>query len=111
SQRRKINRNNIKTIEQIRPEQSFLNRPLQIAISRGNNPNINGNRCNSAHAFELPFLQEPQELRLKFGRYVADLVEKDRATVGQLNLASLTSVRAGKRPLFMAKQFALQEIF
>ena len=104
-----MNRHYVKTIVKIFTEPSFLNGVLQIAIGGGYNPNIHGNRRNSAHALELPLLKKPQQLGLQFLRDIADLVEKNRAAMGQFYLTGLTPVRAGKRPLFMAEQFALQE--
>ena len=106
-----MNRHNVKTIVEIFTELSFLDETLQIAVSGRYNPNINGHRHDSAHPLELPLLEKAQELRLKFRRHVADLVEKDRAAMSQFDLARLTPVRAGKRALFMAEQFALQEFF
>ena len=42
-------------------------------------------------------------------RDLADLVEKDRAAVGQLEPADAASDGAGERPLFVAEQLALDE--
>src|SRR5262245_46514475 len=106
-----MNHHYVKTIVEILTEPSFFNKTLQIPVSGSDNPNIYGNRCNSAHSFELPFLQKPQHLGLKFGRYIADLVEKDRTAMGQFDLARLTPMRTGKCSLFMAEQLALQEFF
>ena len=48
-------------------------------------------------------LKDPQELGLGIGGELADLVEKDRPTVGQLEPASATSDRPGERSLLVAK--------
>src|SRR5262249_25152859 len=97
-----MNSHDVKAVVEIRTEVSFLNGTLQIAVGGGYNPNINGNRCDSAHALELPFLEEPQELGLQFLRDIADLIEKDCAPLGQFYLARLAPVGASKRALFMA---------
>ena len=41
----------------------------------------------AAHALELPLLQHAQQLHLHVRRQVADLVEEDRAAVGELETA------------------------
>src|SRR5206468_12964300 len=46
-------------------------------------------RLLAAHALEPPLLQEAQEHQLRGRRQVADLVEEDRAGVGQLETALL----------------------
>ena len=51
--------------------------------------------CDAAEPLELPLLQDAQELHLRRGREVADLVEEERAAVGQLEAPLL--LRAGVR--------------
>ena len=43
----------------------------------------------AADPLELPFLQESQKLRLDLRRDLADLVEKQRAPLGQFDFAFL----------------------
>ena len=102
-----MNRHDVKAIVEIFTEPPFLDGTLQIAVRGGYNPDINGNRRNSAHPLELALLEKPQELGLQFLGNIADFVEKDRAAMGQFDLARLAPVRAGKRPLFMAEQRVL----
>src|SRR5262245_20188770 len=106
-----MHRHYVKAIVEILTEPFFLNKTLQIPVSGGYDPNIYGHRGDSSDPVKFPFLQKPQELGLKFQRDIADLVEKDRAAMGQFDLARLATVCAGKRALFMAEQFALQELF
>ena len=67
-------------------------------------------RLLAADALQLAVLQDAQQLGLRRFVQVADLVEKDRAAVGQLELAAAHRRRAGERPLFVAEQLALDEL-
>src|SRR5215813_13979210 len=106
SERRQMNRHDIKTIIEIFTEPSFLNETLQVSVSGGYDPDINGNGHNTANSFELTLLEKPQQLGLQFLRDIADLVKKDCAAMGQFDLARLAPVRAGKRALLVAEQLA-----
>src|SRR5262249_20951592 len=53
--------------------------------------------------------QRAQELGLEERRHLADLVEKQRSAVGQLELANLGAHRAGERAFLVAEQLRLEE--
>ena len=50
--------------------------------------------CRAAEALEALLLQDAQQLDLRGARQVADLVEEERAAVGQLEAASVLAVGA-----------------
>ena len=60
-------------------------------------------------ALELALLQHAQQLHLRAEVDVADLVEKQRAAVGQLEAALLPRLRAGERALLVAEQLGLDQ--
>src|SRR5262249_20332606 len=62
-----------------------------------------------ADALELLFLQDAQQLDLYLQGHLADLVEKDRPAVGQLETADAPFRRAGESPAFVAEQLALDQ--
>ena len=62
-----------------------------------------------AHPEEAPLLKHAQEVDLQLRRDVADLVEEDRAPVGQLELALLLRGGAGEGPLLVAEQLRLEQ--
>ena len=66
-------------------------------------------RLVAAHALELALLQHAQELDLHLQRQVADLVEEQRAAVGELEAALPPRHGAGERALLVAEQLALEE--
>ena len=79
----------------------------EVSIGRGHQANIHMDGARAAQPFEFVLLQNPQELGLQFERNIADLVEKQRAAMGQLEAADALRNGAGERALFMAEQFAL----
>ena len=53
--------------------------------------------AGAAQALEFALLQSTQELRLNLQRHVADLVEKQRALVGEFQPSDLLADGAGER--------------
>ena len=62
-----------------------------------------------AERLELALLQHAQQLGLQRRRDLADLVEEDRAAVGQREAALLVGRRAGERALVVAEQLGLEQ--
>jgi len=59
--------------------------------------------------FEFALLKDSQQLHLNLGRYVSDLIEKNRSPVRQFEATDPPLARAGKGALLVPKQFALDE--
>ena len=64
----------------------------------------------AAHALENAFLQHAQQLHLHRQAHVADLVEEQRAALGQLEPALARRDGAGEGALLVAKQLAFQQV-
>ena len=62
-----------------------------------------------ADALELPFLQHAQELGLHVGREVADLVEKERAAVGQLEAPLAHRHRTREGAAYVTEELGLDQ--
>ena len=60
-------------------------------------------------ALERSLLQHPQQLGLGLQADVADLVEKQRTAVGQLETSDLVAIGAGEGAFYVAEQLALQQ--
>src|SRR5262249_58510024 len=82
----------------------------QIAVGGGNQAHVYFDRARSPQPFELALLQHTQQLDLNGRRDVADLVQEERAFVGQLELARLGHGGSGKRALLEAEELALKKI-
>ena len=65
-------------------------------------------RARRADALELAGLEHAQQLGLLAERDVGDLVEEQRAAVGQLEAADAVALGVGERALHVAEQLALE---
>src|SRR5262249_9313336 len=109
AQRRNADREDVQAIEEIAPERSLLDHGPQLPAGGGDDPDIGVPRPRAAEPFELALLQHPQQLRLNLERQIADLVEEQRAAVGELEASDLAGVGAGERALVVAEQLALEQ--
>ena len=76
TQRGNPNRKDVETIVKVFAELPRGGHLRQITARSGHEPDIDPLSLGAAQPLELPFLQHPQQLRLKFERNVADLVKK-----------------------------------
>src|SRR5262249_40659234 len=65
----------------------------------------------SAERTNFAFFDGPKELGLREQAHISNLVEKQSAVIGQRELSRLAAYGAGKGPILVAKQLALQEGF
>ena len=63
----------------------------------------------AAEPLEAALLEHAQQLGLRDERQVADLVEEQRAVVGELEAARLAIVRAGERAFLVAEDLRLEQ--
>jgi hypothetical protein len=82
---------------------------LEIAIRRGDNPDVDSNGLTAAHWLELVLLQGPQQLDLGLERELADFIEEQRAAVGQFQFALLVAVGAGEAALDVPEQLGFEQ--
>ena len=75
----------------------------------GDDPNVHGNPVGSAHALDLPVLQDPQQPNLSRRRHLPDLVEQDRPPVGSLESTALPGKSARERTLLVSEKLTVQE--
>ena len=111
AQRREVDRHDVEPIEEILAEAPRLDLGLEIAVGRGDDAHVDAVRLHAADALELALLERAQELHLHLERDLADLVEEQRAAVGELEAAGAVADRAGERAALVAEQLALDEAF
>ena len=75
----------------------------------GDDPGVDRDGARASQPLDLALFQHAQELDLHFGRQVADLVEKDRRVVRQLESADLARQRPGERAFLPPEQLAFDE--
>ena len=109
AQRRHGERKHVEPVEQIAAEAPLPHFLVQIAVGGGDDAHVDVDRPRAAEPLDLAVLQHAQQLRLQLERQLADLVEEDRAAVGQLEAAGLRRVRAGEGAALAAEQLALDQ--
>src|SRR5262245_24092466 len=84
AQRRDRHRKDVEPIEEVGAEGTRADLRLQIAIRAGDHTHVGAQRARPANPLELLLLEHAQQLRLRLERQLADLVEEERAAVGEL---------------------------
>ena len=105
AQRPDLDGKHLKPIEEIAPKRLIDHGSTQVAISRSNHPNIGADGLSSTDTLEFPLLENAQKSTLHFRRKLADLVEEDRPSFGELKSAEPPLQSTCKCSLLMAKQF------
>ena len=108
-QRRDVDGKDIQPVVKIVAELAVLDHLFQVAVGGGDQTHVHALSVCAAQPFEFPLLQSAQKLGLDFRRNVADLVEKEAATVRQFQTAGFLGDGAGKRAFFMTKQLTLEQ--
>src|SRR5262249_23166392 len=80
------------SIVEIRAKTAIPDDALHVSVGGRDQADIGLEGRRSADALVLTLLQDPQELRLRRGRQLADLVEEQRAARGELEAAALQLV-------------------
>ena len=111
AQRRQLHGDDVDPEVQVLAEAPRLHLRLQVAVGGAHQPHVHPGRLGAAHRPHLAVLQGAQQLGLHLRPHVADLVEEQRALVGQLEQAALGRHRPGERPAHVAEQLGLQQRF
>jgi mono/diheme cytochrome c family protein len=98
-------------VEEILAELLSADRGREIAVSRRDHAEIQLELAVSADGNDRSRLQELEQARLQPRAQLADLVEKDRAAVGDLEPAHAPLVRAGERATLVAEELGLEGAF
>ncbi len=110
-QGRDMNREDIEAVIKILAEFSGPHVFFQVATGCGDDPDIDRERFVAPDPFESAFLKDAEEADLDRKGDVADFVKKERAAIGQFKPAFALLGGARKRPFFMTKEFAFNQIF
>ena len=98
-ERRHFDREHAQPIEEIGPKRTARHGRFQVPVRGGNDADVHLDGACRAEALEFPFLENPKQGQLRVGRKIADLVEEDRAAVGDLEAAEAPAQRPGERSL------------
>ncbi len=109
AERRDVQRDDRETVEEILAELAGRDHGLEIAVRGGDDAHVDADGLGSADALELALLDDAQQLHLHGAGNVADLVEEERALVGELDAPWLALRGAGERAFLVTEQLALEE--
>ncbi len=87
AQRRQAHRNHVDAVEEVLAERAFLDGALEVDVGGGHQAERRAHGPRAADPLDLAFLDGAQQLGLQVRLEVADLVEEQRAAVGELELA------------------------
>src|SRR5262245_3164060 len=104
AQRRQLDRKDAQPVVKVLAESSSFDLAEQIAIGRGDHAHIDRAGSVLADTFERSLLDHSQQLALKVEGNLADLVEKQRAAVGELKTPEAVPDCARERALHMAEE-------
>ena len=109
AQGRQSHGDDVQTEVEVLTEPTLADLERKVAVGGRNHPDVNPYRRHAANPLELAFLQDTQDLGLRLETHVADLVEQNRAAVGELELPYLALVRASERAPLVAEQLTFQQ--
>jgi hypothetical protein len=104
-----MQREDVQPVIQVCSESILVDHRLEIAIGCGHEPNVRSDGAIAANSLEFLVLNCAEQFRLEFERHLADLIEKERALVGQFESPSSLRRGSGKRALLMAEQLAFEQ--
>src|SRR6516225_10565415 len=106
-----MNPNNVEPVKEILSKVLFGDFLLKRLVCRGNNTYVRLDGCVSPNARKLSFLQDTQYFALNRQGHIANLVQEKRAPITLLKSADSLRGSSGKCTLFVAEQFAFEQIF
>ena len=109
AQGRQVQGDDRQPVVEILAEAAVLDHLPEIAIGRGDHPDIAGQHVAPAHREVFPALEHAQQLDLGLACQLPDLVEEQRAAIGQREEALAIVDRAGERAAHVAEQLALEQ--
>src|SRR5258706_11970992 len=104
AQGRDLDGEDVQPVEEVRTKVAAGDRPTQVPVRSGDDPDVGRDRPRASQTLELPLLEHTQESDLRFAGELADLVEKDRAGARELEPTLAPLQRAGEGPLLVAEQ-------
>jgi hypothetical protein len=96
-------------VVQVAAEAAGLDLGAQVAVGRGDEAEVGGDGLAGANGLVGALLQHAQQLHLQRQRQLADLVQEERAALGERDAAAPAARRARERAAHVAEQLALQQ--
>src|SRR5207247_5449594 len=103
-------RENVEAVIKIGAEASRRHLRLEVAVGGGHHAHVGMQSARAANAVEFARLQHAQELGLRLQRQLADLIQKKRAAVGELEATTALLRGAGEGAFLVAEELALDQL-
>jgi hypothetical protein len=109
AERRQADREDAEPIEEVLAGAPRLHLVLELPVRRDDDADVDLPVARVAHGPDLALLQDAQQLRLQARRRLRDLVQEERAAVGDLEEALLVGDRAREGAALVAEELALED--
>ena len=110
AQRRQVDGDDVEAVEKIFAEAAIAHGLAQIDVGGGEDAHIHLNLLNAAEVHEAAVLQHAQNLGLRVHAHGGDLVEEERAAVGDFEEALLGRDGRSERALDVAEERGLEQL-
>ena len=100
----------LESIVEVGSELVALNRLFELAVRRGDDPDVDRALLCTADPARTLRLENVQELRLHLEGHVPDLIEEDRAATRDFEEPLFPLGRAGERALLVSEKFTFDQV-
>ena len=112
AQGRHLDRQDVEAVIQVGAKLAAFDRRFKVGGGRGDHSHVTLDHFIGAHRLEFLLLQHPQQFALQGQGHVADLIEKQRAALGDLQLAGASlAIGAGEGAGGRAEKLGFQQRF
>ena len=109
AQGRNVQRDDAQPVVQVLTEGVLLDEKAQVLVRCGSDADVGPDGLRPSHPLELLLLEDAQDLGLRVGAHVSDLVQEDCSLVCQLELPFPLRDGIRESSLLVAEQLAFQE--
>src|SRR5439155_20239229 len=102
-------RDHPRAVAQVFTEASLCDLATQSLVGRGDHPHVHRDRARGADRDERLLLHDAQELTLQLERDLRDLVEEERALVGEREETRSVAHRPGEGAVHVAEELRLEQ--
>src|SRR5262249_6733403 len=96
-------------IEEVLPKRAFRDHLFESARGRGDDPYVDRERPRTAQSEDHLLLDRAEQLHLRGGIALADLIEEQRPLIGRFEEPDLSVIGAGERTFLVAEELRLLE--
>ena len=101
----------LQPVEEVLPKLALGDHLLEVLVGRGDDAHVDADRLDAADPLDLALLERAQDLHLHAERHVADLVEEERAFLGELETSGTRPDGAGEGAALVAEQLGFEQTF